>query len=225
MSLNKIEYENKTDYSEAIQFTEELDMTNWSPEDWEKYLTLTEWNIDNEIWIASTNFSRKIDNILSVDSLFEYIETIENKNNVRIEIDKDQQWIIIFDRENNNIVWEIKKWNYTYNNLSSENHLFHVVNDPYKWKWFWRTLLELYWKLEEFNYLGFNLPKEEFTHSPSMFNLLTSYWYIVVWKFNEGEYEELTDEDIYHIYKQIDNREFEDDNFWVTYKLELRKKI
>lgn len=233
MSLNHHNYdeENFENSSKNVSSSESdfsddsLDMTNWSPEDWEKYLNMTEWNIDKEIWIASTSVSRKINSILSLESLFEYIQSIENKNNVRIEIDEDQQWIIIFDIENNNIVWEIKKWNYTYNNLSEENHLFHVVNEPYKWKWFGRTLLEIYWKLEEFNYLGFELPKEEFTHSPSMFNLLTSYWYIVVGKIEDWELEELTDEQIFEIYKNIEENKVEDDNFGVTYKLELRKNL
>lgn len=101
--------------------------------------------------------------------------------------------------------------------------MFQVVNEPYKRKWFWKLLLQIYSKLEEFWYDWFKLPKEEYTHTPSMLNLLTSNGYSIVGRYIAWEYEELNDEDIYDVYQNMDLQKFEDDNFGITYKLEMTK--
>jgi len=200
------------------------DMTNWSSEDWEKYLEGEWlWDIDKEIWFVSSSVSNKIDKILSIKDLFSYIESIELEKNVRIDIDDTEKSITIYDKDNNNVIWEIKPWNYTYYWISNNNHMFQVVNDPYKWKWFWKLLIQAYSKLEEFWYKWFELPKEEYTHTPSMLNLLSSNWYYIVWRYTAWEYEELTDEDIYQIYEDIDSWKYEEDDFWTTYKLKMNK--
>ncbi len=201
-----------------------LDMTEWSSEEWENFLEKEWlWDLDKQIGITSTSYSKKIDSILSLDNLFEYLESVENEKNVRINIDDTEKSITILDRENDNIIWEIKPWNYTYNNISNNNHMFQVVNEPYKRKWFWKLLLQVYSKLEEFWYKWFELPKEEYTHTPSMLNLLTSNWYNIVGRYVQWEYEELSEEDIYNLYNDIDLQKFEEDNLGVTYKLEMIK--
>jgi len=201
------------------------DKKNWTPEQWEQYLE-DEWlgNLDKEIWIQTHNTKKEIDSVLNLNSLFEYINKVENEKNVRVNVDEDEKSISIFDNDNWNIIWEIKPWNYTYNWLSQSEHMFHVVNDWYKWRWFWKLLIELYIKFEKFWYYNFKLPRNEFTHTPSMLNLLTSYWYEIVWKYDLWEFIEMDEIEISQIYDDISNWVYSlDDKFNETYKLTLKK--
>lgn len=199
------------------------DMTSWTPEQWEDYLNKTEWNIDNELWLTIWSSVSEISSIMNLNELLDYINSIEDKNDIRINIDDDEQSIIIYDVTTWNIVWEIKPWNYSYNWLEKSQHMFHVVNEPYKWLWYWKLLLEAYWKLESFNYKNFKLPKEEYTHTSSMLSLLTKFWYYIEWKYESWELIELSDYEVSDLYEIVASRWFEDDNLWHTYKLKLNK--
>lgn len=182
---------------------------------WEKILEKEGlWDIDVKEW-----FSEKVKKVLvlkTIKDLDNYILEIEERNNVFFEIDEENFSVILYDRDTKNEIWFVKPWIYSYNWLNKKSHLDFVVSDNYRWKWFWKNLLEIYdfyWKVSKNK--NFSLPIKEYHHKLSSINLFIKYfWYKISAKFIDWEKIE------------VDDYEFDRINFWWkeeldhTYELE-----
>jgi len=82
-----------------MSFEEKLNTTNWSPEDWEEYLSSHWlWNIDEKIWITSWEIKKISTDILDINEEMDDISfsLYEGKKLIWVvEYSKNKEWICI----------------------------------------------------------------------------------------------------------------------------------
>ncbi len=155
-------------------------------DNWEKILEEEWlWDLDKDYWfyeesiiesdIWKNNFD--IEDILNLWLNFkELLEKFSKEKNIYANINFNKNIFSIFNKSNNSLIWEIKLAKYNDNWFKRDVHLYNVIEDDYKWKWFWKILFLLYKKLTEEN-SDFILPEEEYTNIVSMINLYKKFWY------------------------------------------------
>lgn len=131
---------------------------------------------------------RKILTILDIPSL-------EDTHKVKFYIDTQSQIIELYTHHQE-LIWYVKPGFYTYGNISWDTHLEMKVFEEFSTKWFWQMLFDVY------RWLGFYIPTQEYSHTPTMIRFLQKNWYTLVWKFDENaQLQELSQQELY----QLDN--------------------
>lgn len=211
MSFNNFD-KNSPEYWEAI--LEEDWLSDLDKEEW-----LTWWisGIENNTlerinWVFDDY--KNIKNLSFSDSC-EYLESkkIFTKINYKENSLKILNW--------NDLIWEIKISWYKDWSFERDIHLYNVVEEEYRWKWFWKILFSLYSKLSEEN-SDFILPYEEYTNVVSMIKLYENFWYEVKHKVVRWNYLKLEDSDIKEIEKIIKDYKnwLKEEKLWYTIVLE-----
>lgn len=189
-----------------------------SPEYWEKILEAEWlWDLDVIEW-----FREKVNDILEFKNektFYNFIKDFEEKNNLKVMFDNNNASISFFEKETSRKIWFIRPWHYSYNWLEKSSHLEKVIEPDYRWKGFWKKLIEIfvnYWKLKW--YKNFLLPKNEYSHKLSSISLFVKYfWYEITWKFIDWERIEVDDYEFDRIYlRWVDDLDF-------TYELTRNK--
>lgn len=187
---------------------------------WENILeTEGLWDLDQKEW-----FSDKIENILKFrdKNWFEkFILDFEEKNNLKVEIKDEDSSVYFIDKDSNRLIWFVRPGHYSYNWLEKSEHLEKVIEPDFRWKWFWRVLIEIflnYWKIN--NFKNFSLPKKEYSHKLSSISLFVKYfWYEITWKFIDWEKVEVDE----YEFDRIFLRNVEDLDF--TYEITKTRNV
>jgi len=162
------------------KWLDESKMDEWSQEEWDLYLDKSEWNIDSELWIVSEKVIDTIEidnsNLEEYNNFFDKVEQIQNEKNVIVEVNHKTKALLIHDKKNWSLIWEIHRSDYRDGWFFRENHLYNVVEDNYKWKWWWNIMFSLYELLWSEN-ADFIVPEEEYTNIVSMINLYKKFGY------------------------------------------------
>lgn len=158
------------------------------------------WDLDEKEW-----FSERVENIINITSKdwFEkFILDFENKNNLKVEINDEEASVYFIDISSKKLIWFVKPWHYSYNWLEKSDHLEKVIEPDFRWKWFWKILLEIFLNYGKINgFKNFSLPKKEYSHKLSSISLFVKYfWYKITWKFIDWEKVEVDDYEFDRIY-------------------------
>lgn len=183
-----------------------------NPQDWEKLLHIEWlWDLDAIEWFWEVVTQTKIKTIALLN-----IPKLEDEYHVKFKIEPDIQSIELYTLDWK-LIWYIKPGFYTYGNVSKESHLERKIFDDFIWKWYGQLLYDVY------RGLHFPIPKEEYTHKPSVILFLQKNGYKLVSRFNENgdevelDYIELAQLDI----DIIDQKNAGDEDLDYTYKLVL----
>lgn len=190
----------------------DLDSLPWMPED----LDRVEWfiqekeNINNNITEILNNLSEAFYTKVEKIKAILWIDTVIKDNKLSLY-------------KNNDFIWEIFISKYIDWDFKRDIHLYNVIEDKYKWKWYWKIMFELYTSLSEENN-NFILPEEEYTNVVSMINLYKKFWYIPKYKIiNWMDYFiELDITDFEEMEKIISNYKewYKEQKLWYTVVLE-----
>lgn len=169
------------------------------------------WDIDSLEWFwkAKKHVKQKAMTLLDITK-------IEDEKKVKFNIDAESQSIELFT-SSWELVWYIKPGFYTYWHISKSSHLERKIYDEFTTKWFWQLLFDVY------AWLNFEIPKEEFTHKPSVILFLQKNGYTLTSRFDESGLEvDLDESEIF----QLENDLLQLKNAWdadldYTYKMVL----
>ena len=178
---------------------------DWNDPNLDLDAVLWEWfeDIDKEEWFT-TNNKKNVDKITNFD-----IEYLENKLNIKIQIDRELMQIIILNKDNYEI-WKIRKWLYSMHNYESNEHLYKKIDENYRLKWFWTILFNLYKN-------NFILPKTECSSKIDSIRFLNNFWYKLSSKIINWEKIEISNEEI----DELLYWEYNENDLSITYELVL----
>jgi len=75
-------------------------------------------------------------------------------------------------------IWNIFPSQFTNNkNVNSDRHLYKLINEDYRWLWYWQKMWELW--LKEW----WIIPQLEYSSKPSSIFFLLKNWYEIIWYF------------------------------------------
>lgn len=175
-----------------------------TPEYWDQLLA-SEWNWDIDLieWFSAET-STKISSLLDISDL-------EEKHNIKIHIDREYNWVTLFDNKGT-LIWYFKNGHYTYWNIDHSEHIEKVVFEEFRWKWYAQILFDIYKNI-------FWLPKTEVWHDKSSILFLLKNWYKIVWYYDDN-WDFVEFNDVQSIQSEYDLRNNE--NIYVpAYKLSL----
>jgi len=219
-----------------IPYVDTIDRTKKATEDTKFRTTEIDWtkiSVDDLLWPDSiedeffiddhtmNNTNNKLEEI-DYNNFENLIDIIEEKYNINIIINENQKELSLKD-DKNKLIWEVKIAKYKDWDFKRDIHLYNVIEDEFKWKWYGSLMFGLYIELTKHN-SNFILPEEEYTNIASMVNLYKKFWYIPKYKIifwfdvkidlDENDFKEM--EEIISNYKKW----YQEQKLWYTVILE-----
>ena len=195
-----------------------MELSKESPEYWESILDKEWLGLFEGENTTKNKVNSILDNINNLESLQNYINKYLNDNKFKINIDYITWEIKLYDEAL--LIWEIKPTNYSEWVIESDNHLYKLVDEDYRWKWIWSFLMDIYSKLDDLKEWAFSLPLNEHSSDKLMLQFLINHWYSIIWKYIDWSFEESSDDINYYIF----DKDTPPDLPFIC-KLELDKKI
>lgn len=162
------------EYSKALECID--------PKKANEIMNILEDDIDKKEWfIVEKTENKKVFNIDLEGLTFK--ESIKEllKYWIKIKIDRSKYSIKLYKKWI--FIWEIHKDAYRDWIFFTNNHLYKLIEEQFKWKWFWKLLFELYIKkTQEDN--NFILPDVDYTKKVSIISLYKKFWYKITWKIS-----------------------------------------
>lgn len=119
---------------------------------------------------------------------------------IKIDINRNFNSLIISTNKWEPI-WEILQSNYSDENFMTTSHLYNVIEEKYRWEWYWKIMYYLYSELSKVDSTFFH-PATEYTNVVSMIDFYTKNWFRVKSKLISWNEELINSYDL-EIYNKI----------------------
>lgn len=123
-----------------------------------------------------------------------FLDEFQTKKKVDVYVDLKHKTLMIYNI-NWELIWEIWQSKYNDSYFITNNHLYNVVEEKYRWKWWWINLYNAYRTLHSFDN-SFILPSIDYTNVVSMVELYKKFWFRIVSKLIYWEEEDIDWNDI-----------------------------
>lgn len=109
-----------------------------------------------------------------------YLESFQFEKNVDLCVDLIHKTLMIYSIKWE-LIWEIWQSKYDDSYFITNNHLYNVVEEKFRWKGWWINLYNAYTNLHGFDN-SFILPKIDYTNVVSMVEVYKKFWFKIVSK-------------------------------------------